>query len=59
MVTESRLPYFDGGYWPAKTTTKRALKASGQTDLSGNVSKVLLLMHKQGETIHPMNEDFI
>lgn len=29
-----------------KTITKRALKASGQTDLSGNASKDLLLMHK-------------
>ncbi|KAL7102459.1 hypothetical protein ACP275_08G122300 [Erythranthe tilingii] len=42
-----------------KTITKRALKASGQTDLSGNVSKDLLLMHKLGETISPMKEDFI
>ncbi|WCJ37189.1 Histone acetyltransferase HAC1 [Euphorbia peplus] len=42
-----------------KTMTKRALKASGQTDLSGNVSKDLLLMHKLGETISPMKEDFI
>lgn len=29
-----------------KTITKRALKASGQIDLSGNASKDLLLMHK-------------
>lgn len=29
-----------------KTITKRALKASGQTDLSCNASKDLLLMHK-------------
>ena len=29
-----------------KTITKRALKASGQADLSGNASKDLLLMHK-------------
>ncbi|CAI0442024.1 unnamed protein product [Linum tenue] len=42
-----------------KTITKRALKASGQSDLSGNASKDLLLMHKLGETISPMKEDFI
>jgi hypothetical protein len=29
-----------------KTITKRALKASGQADLSGTASKDLLLMHK-------------
>jgi hypothetical protein len=29
-----------------KTITKRALKATGQSDLSGNASKDLLLMHK-------------
>ncbi|XP_010539592.1 PREDICTED: histone acetyltransferase HAC1-like [Tarenaya hassleriana] len=42
-----------------KTITKRALKASGQSDLSGNASKDVLLMHKLGETIYPMKEDFI
>nr|KJB66326.1 hypothetical protein B456_010G135700 [Gossypium raimondii] len=42
-----------------KTITKRALKASGQSDLSANGSKDLLLMHKLGEAICPMKEDFI
>ncbi|PIN22179.1 CREB binding protein/P300 [Handroanthus impetiginosus] len=42
-----------------KSITKRALKASGQTDLSANASKDLMLMHKLGETISPMKEDFI
>ncbi|XP_076956534.1 histone acetyltransferase HAC1-like isoform X2 [Bidens hawaiensis] len=42
-----------------KSMTKRALKASGQTDLSGNASKDLLLMRKLGESISPMKEDFI
>lgn len=70
-VTATRLPYFDGDYWPGaaediiyqlrqeedgrkqnrkgsikKTLNKRALKASGQTDLTGNASKDLLLMHR-------------
>ncbi|KAL7605928.1 hypothetical protein Lser_V15G19140 [Lactuca serriola] len=83
-VTATRLPYFDGDYWPGaaediiyqlrqeedgrkqnrkgsikKTLNKRALKASGQTDLTGNASKDLLLMHRLGETISPMKEDFI
>ncbi|XP_010259946.1 PREDICTED: histone acetyltransferase HAC1-like [Nelumbo nucifera] len=82
-VTASRLPYFDGDYWPGaaedminqlrqeedgkqqkkgktkKTITKRALKAAGQSDLSANASKDLLLMQKLGETICPMKEDFI
>ncbi|CAN8312330.1 unnamed protein product [Cochlearia groenlandica] len=42
-----------------KPITKRALKASGQSDQPGNMSKDLLLMHKLGETIYPMKEDFI
>ncbi|KAL4310124.1 hypothetical protein GQ457_01G047950 [Hibiscus cannabinus] len=43
-----------------KTISKRALKAaSGQSDLSANATKDLLLMHKLGETISPMKEDFI
>ncbi|MBA0867782.1 hypothetical protein Goshw_003907 [Gossypium schwendimanii] len=42
-----------------KTITERALKASVQSDLSANASKDLLLMHKLGETICPMKEDFI
>lgn len=29
-----------------KTISKRALKASGQSDLSGNATKDILLMHK-------------
>ncbi|CAH8362534.1 unnamed protein product [Eruca vesicaria subsp. sativa] len=42
-----------------KVISKRALKAVGQLDLSVNASKDLLLMHKLGEIILPMKEDFI
>ncbi|KAL8230991.1 hypothetical protein R6Q57_000769 [Mikania cordata] len=42
-----------------KSMIKRALKASGHTDLSGNASKDLLLMRRLGESISPMKEDFI
>jgi E1A/CREB-binding protein len=54
----------DGRKQPKKGTTKklitkRSLKASGQTELTGNASKDLLLMHKLGETISSMKEDFI
>lgn len=44
-----------------KTITKRALKASGQSDLSGNASKDLLLMHKviiKFQTFQLMNFSF-
>ncbi|KAG0516051.1 hypothetical protein BDA96_10G329800 [Sorghum bicolor] len=42
-----------------KTITKRALKAAGLTDLSGNASKDAMLMQKLGEAIYPMKEDLI
>uniref|UniRef100_A0A453PSB9 histone acetyltransferase n=1 Tax=Aegilops tauschii subsp. strangulata TaxID=200361 RepID=A0A453PSB9_AEGTS len=83
-VTASRLPYFDGDYWPGvaedmvnqlhqeeddqklqkkgnakKIIRKRALEAAGHTDLSGNASEDDMLMQKLGETIYPMEEDFI
>ncbi|XP_041993382.1 histone acetyltransferase HAC1-like isoform X2 [Salvia splendens] len=83
-VTASRLPYFEGDYWPGaaedfiyqfqqeedgrkhskkgtlkKSITKRALRASGQTDLSSNALKDLMLMHKLGDSITTCKEDFI
>ncbi|KAJ0257174.1 Histone acetyltransferase HAC12 [Hirschfeldia incana] len=42
-----------------KPVTKRALKGSGQSNLSRTMSIDQLLMHKLGETIRPMKEDFI
>ncbi|MCO5597729.1 hypothetical protein L7F22_051810 [Adiantum nelumboides] len=42
-----------------KTVTKRATKAGAQAELASNASKDLQLMHKLGETIFPMKEDFI
>ncbi|KAI3785391.1 hypothetical protein L1987_44509 [Smallanthus sonchifolius] len=42
-----------------KSMTKRALKASGQTDLSGNESKDEQLMRRLGSSISQMKEDFI
>ncbi|CAM8948547.1 unnamed protein product [Rhodiola kirilowii] len=41
------------------SSPRELFTASGQLDLSGNASKDLLLMHKLGETISPMKEDFI
>eukprot|EP00250_Pteridium_aquilinum_P011854 c20351_g1_i2 orf=1101-6170(+) len=41
------------------TVTKRATKAAAQAELASNASKDLHLMHKLGETILPMKEDFI
>ncbi|KAI5066243.1 hypothetical protein GOP47_0018867 [Adiantum capillus-veneris] len=43
----------------AKGAVKRATKASAQAELASNSSKDLQLMHKLGESIHPMKEDFI
>ncbi|KAH7298000.1 hypothetical protein KP509_25G022700 [Ceratopteris richardii] len=42
-----------------KTITKRATKTAAQAELANNASKDLQLMHKLGETIFPMKEDFI
>lgn len=42
-----------------KNVTKRATKTAAQAELASNASKDLQLMHKLGESIHPMKEDFI
>jgi E1A/CREB-binding protein len=42
-----------------KIITKRALKAAGHTDLSGNASKEAMLMQKLGEIICPIKDDLI
>ncbi|KAI5082147.1 hypothetical protein GOP47_0001890 [Adiantum capillus-veneris] len=41
------------------SVTKRGTKAAAQGELASNASKDLQLMHKLGETIFPMKEDFI
>lgn len=43
----------------AKGAFKRATKAAAQAELASNSSKDLQLMHKLGESIRPMKEDFI
>ncbi|MCO5595257.1 hypothetical protein L7F22_049297 [Adiantum nelumboides] len=83
-VTATRLPYFDGDYWPGaaedilqqlqeeeegvhssrrgktkKLASKRTTKTSSHADGTGNVSKDLQLMHKLGQSIAAMKEDFI
>jgi len=42
-----------------KTSTKRASKAVAQAEMASNASKDTQLMHKLGESIFPMKEDFI
>ncbi|KAI3505619.1 hypothetical protein L1887_27752 [Cichorium endivia] len=42
-VTATRLPYFDGDYWPG--IAEDIIYQLRQTDLFGNTSKDLLLMH--------------
>lgn len=42
-----------------KIITKRALKAAGQSDLSSNECKDLVLMQRLGETIGKLREDFV
>uniref|UniRef100_A0A0E0LFE3 histone acetyltransferase n=1 Tax=Oryza punctata TaxID=4537 RepID=A0A0E0LFE3_ORYPU len=42
-----------------KIITKRALKAAGHTDLSGNAPKEAMLMQKLGEIICPIKDDLI
>ncbi|MCO5612854.1 hypothetical protein L7F22_067125 [Adiantum nelumboides] len=43
----------------AKGAVKRATKSAAQAELASNASRDLQLMHKLGESIHPMKEDFI
>ncbi|KAK1614711.1 hypothetical protein QYE76_020228 [Lolium multiflorum] len=66
-VTASRLPYFDGDYWPGaaedmisqlrQEEDDRKLHKKSKT--SGNASKDAMLMEKLGGTIYRMKEDFI
>nr|XP_017216837.1 PREDICTED: histone acetyltransferase HAC1-like [Daucus carota subsp. sativus] len=58
-VTAARLPYYDGDYLPGASEDFINLIACGQSDLSGNATKDVLLMHKLGEAISPKKEDFI
>ncbi|KAI3929129.1 hypothetical protein MKW92_046263, partial [Papaver armeniacum] len=41
-----------------KTYHNKAIKAAGQTDLSANASKAVLLVQQLGETTSPIKEDF-
>eukprot|EP00250_Pteridium_aquilinum_P011855 c20351_g2_i1 orf=875-5692(+) len=42
-----------------KSAMKRGTKTTAQAELASNASKDLQLMHKLGESIHPMKDDFI
>ncbi|KAJ0684129.1 putative histone acetyltransferase [Helianthus annuus] len=48
-VTAARLPYFDGDYWPG--AAEDMIHQIRQEDL--------LLMHRLGDSVSPMKEDFI
>nr|XP_019702086.1 histone acetyltransferase HAC1 isoform X2 [Elaeis guineensis] len=70
--TAARLPYFDSDYWPGEAEIllqkgdesvsqkkgERVLRAFGRDSSIGN-PKDILLMHRLGEIIRPMKEDFI